>query len=257
MRIALLLALAAAAAACSRPQPSPDYQEARRRHAALLQQSPLDAYEQPDMAAVLELLERVPRESLDAEAAADLRQRILGERQALADQAARRARMLAGAAAPTADIPTAGGAGSASAAPATAEAVPATADARPPSELAGGTSLADFQKSRGPCFEARAPARLVRDGKTVEGEAWALRDDPACRKQNPAEVGRLVVFSGGKLVEVAEAAAAKAQPMQKAIEGTRRPDGTVALPEGTQLPPGATVKWDPPTAPAAPPATRR
>jgi hypothetical protein len=253
-----LAAVLALAAACSKPQPSPDYEEARRRYAELLKASPLDAHEKPEMAGVLELLERVPRESLDAEAAAELRKRILDERRALADQAARRAKLLEAAGAPVAGLPAGWTGSSAEPAPAAPAEAAASTEARPASELATGTTLDDFKKARGGCFEQKAPARLVRGKeKPVEGVAWGLRDDPACRKQNPAEVGRLVVFSEGKLVEVAEAASAKAQAQQQRVEGTRGADGTISLPPGVKLPPGATVKWDAQAAPAAPPATRR
>lgn len=256
MRIALALALAAAAAACQRPQPSPEYQEARAQHAALLARAPLDAYARPEMAEVLALLDRVPPGSADAEPAAALRRRILEEQRAAAEEQARRARLVEQAGAPTPD--PGGGAAPEGAGPPPAEAGAATGPARAPSALAAGTTLEDFQRAHGDCFEPRAAARLgQRQGPPLEGVAWGLRDDEACRRANPAEVGRLVLFAGGTLREVREAADAKAVPTTRAVAGTLRPDGTVVLPPGTALPPGATVKWAAPPAPAAPPATRR
>ncbi len=253
MRIALALALAAAA--CQRPQPSPEYQEARELHAALVARAPLDASTRPEMDQVLALLERVPPGSADAEPAAALRRRILDERRAAAEEQARRARLVDQAGAPTPDV--GGGAVPGGTAAPPAGAGPATA-APPPSALAAGTTLEEFQRAHGDCFEPKAAARIgQRQGAPLDGVAWGLRDDEACRRGNPAEVGRLVLFAGGTLREVREAADAKPVPTTRAVAGTVKPDGTVALPPGTVLPPGATVKWAAPPAPAAPPATRR
>lgn len=256
VRIALALVLAAAAAACQRPQPSPEYREARERHAALLTRAPLDAYARPEMDQVLALLDRVPPGSADAEPAAALRRRILEERRAAAEEQARRARLVEQAGAPTPDV--AGGPAPDASAPPPAESGAATGPARAPSALAAGTTLEEFQRAHGDCFEPKAAARIgQRQGPPIEGVAWGLRDEEACRRGNPAEVGRLVLFAGGTLREVREAAEAKAVPTTRAVAGAVRPDGTVALPAGTVLPPGATVKWAAPPAPAAAPATRR
>ncbi|MBI5070713.1 MAG: hypothetical protein HZB56_21025 [Deltaproteobacteria bacterium] len=260
MRIPLALALATGLAACQRPQPSPDYEKARQLHAGLVARSPLDPYAQPEMAQVMELLSRVPADSLDAEAARALREKVDAELRAQAEDRTRRARLVEGAGAPVA---WAGGAGAAaggeSTSPSEAPAAPTGGDAaraapqRPASTLAEGTALEEFQKAKGDCFEAKAPARIERsDGKAVVGQAWGLKDTEACKKAHPAEVGRLVLFAEGKLLEVREAADAKEQKLERKVQGELRPDGTIALPKGEVLPPGAKLKWEGPTPPKAP-----
>jgi hypothetical protein len=284
MRIVLAAALAAGLCSCQKPQPSPEYQQARQRYAALQAQYPLEARERPEMDEVLSLLERVPRDSADTEAAAALREAILGERRALAEERARRAKLVESAGNSAAwaagSSVSAGGAAGGEAAiagggaprpegPPGAEAGGQGgpgAPARPPSRLAAGTALADFQKAQGDCFEARAPARIgQREGKPLEGEAWALKESDACKKAHPDEVGRLLLFAEGKLVEVREVGEGKATPVTQAIKGVAGRDGAPALPPGTKLPPGATVQWSAPAPtgkappgsppPAAPPST--
>jgi hypothetical protein len=118
----------------------------------------------------------------------------------------------------------------------------------------------DFQKAQGDCFEAKGPARIgQREGKPpLQGEAWGLKDAEACRKAHPAEVDRMVLFAGGKLVEVREAREAKATPVTEAVKGVVGKDGAPALAPGLKLPPGAKVTWSPPAAqpPAAAPGAK-
>lgn len=264
MRTALGLALALCA--CQKPQPSPEYRRARDRHYEIIASYPLEAYARPEMDEVLALLDRVPTDSLDAEVATSLREQIVAERRAIAEEQARRAKLVESAGPSVAWAPAGGGAGgggmgagSGSTAeggeppPEGAVAAPA-APSRPPSKLAPGTPLADFQKAQGECFEAKAPARIgQREGKPLEGEAWGLKDDAACRKAHPDEVGRLALFADGKLVEVREASEAKAAQVTQVVKGVVGKDGTLALPPGTKLPPGASVTWSkPPASPQAP-----
>lgn len=261
MRISLALALAAGLAACSRPQPSPEYEKARQLHAALVARSPLDPYAQPQMAQVVELLSQVPPDSLDAEAARALREKVEGELKAQAEERTRRARLVEGAGRAAALAPEPA-APSAEAAPAAEAAAPVE---RPPSSLAPGTSLTEFQKSQGECFEAKAPARIAGEGgKSIEGQAWGLKESEACKKAHPGTVGRMVLFADGKLLEVREAAEAKVESVTRRVKGELLPDGTIALPKGVELPPGAKVQWDqpPPAKPgpgaaSPPPAPQR
>jgi hypothetical protein len=207
------------------------------------------------MASVLDLLESVPPRSADAAAAAELRQRILDERQALAEERARRRRLVEGAGPGAGALPPGGGTAAEAAGEAAATPEP---EPRAPSQLAAGTELDDFRKAHGGCFEPRSAARIGQEGGgSVAGEAWALRDDEACRAANPAEVGRVVLFSGGKLVSVRESAEGKAQTVTEKIRGVRLPDGSLGYvgPDGKPrpLPPGAQVKWAEPPPAAAPP----
>ncbi len=264
MRTALALALALCA--CQKPRPSPEYRQARDRHYEIIASYPLEAYARPEMDEVLALLDRVPKDSLDAEAATSLREKIVDERRAIAEEQARRAKLVESAGPSAAWAPVGGGvggggmgAGSGSTAeggeppPEGAGGAPA-APTRPRSQLAPGTPLADFQKAQGECFEAKAPARIgQREGKPLEGEAWGLKDEAACRKAHPDEVGRLALFADGKLVEVREASEAKAAQVTQVVKGVPGKDGILALPPGTKLPPGSKVTWSPPKAGAQAP----
>lgn len=265
MRTALALALALCA--CQKPQPSPEYRQARDRHYEIIASYPLEAYARPEMDEVLALLDRVPKDSLDAEAATSLRETIVGERRAIAEERARRAKLVETAGPAATWAPGGGGGGGGGEGgeggtaaeggeppPGGAGEAPAGA-ARPPSQLAPGTPLADFQKAQGACFEAKALARIgQREGKPLEGEAWGLKDDAGCRKAHPAEVGRLALFADGKLIEVREASEAKAAQATQVVKGVAGKDGTtLALPPGTRLPPGAKVTWSPPPASAQAP----
>ncbi len=264
MRTPLALTLALALAACQRPQPSADYEQGRALHAALVARSPLDPYAQPQMAEVVELLARVPADSLDAEAARTLREKVDSELKAQAEERTRRARLVAGAGGSAALPAMAQSAAPADAPPAPAE-QPAPEAERPASQLSAGTTLAEFQKSQGECFEAKAPARIQGEGTSVAGQAWGLKETEACKKAHPDEVGRVVLFADGKLLDVRDSAETRVEKgTSKRIEGEVRPDGTYALPKGVELPPGDKVKWDQPpakpapgTAPATPPAPAR
>lgn len=233
--------------ACSRPQRSPDYERARVAWTELVQARPGDAAEDARTEEILRLLASVPRDSLDAPAAAELRGRIEAERSAAASARSRRAALVAGAGAPTPPLATAAGSDSLDAAPAADEA------------LAAGTSLADFRASHGSCFELHAPANVtVPDGGPARpGEVYVMREDGTCRERFPALVGQAVLFARGTVagvVPVERVLRAPVQQQVRPVEIRRSEEHTVELaplPGGglgmvvdggvVPLPPGATV----------------
>ena len=233
-----LRALAAGAlallAACSHPQPSPDYERARQLWTALVQSRGDAAAEDPRADEVLSLLDRVPKDSADAAAAAELRGRIEGERKAHEEELARRQKLVAGAGAiPAAPLPE-------SRAPA-AEPQPVQA---PP--LVPGMKLEAFRDAYGECFEPKGPVQIstADGGGSRGGERWALKDDAACREKHGQLSGQAVLFTDGALVGVAPAASAKKVEVVRRIEVAPLPDGglgervdggVVPLPPGARL----------------------
>lgn len=243
MRPVLLVALAAALWACTRPEPSPEYQEAVARYREVMARHPDEPWLQPELDRVLELLDRVPHRSLDAEAAGALRQRIVAERAIARQEEQRRTRLVEAAGRPTPAVPERADPAEAAATPTAAPATSPLPGLPPP-----GTPLADFQRTHGDCFEARAAARIGQPaGGAVDGEAWALKDLAACRTAHPAAAGQLLLFAGGKLLAVRPASAAREEVRTEVVQGARQPDGSMAVvgPDGAvrSLPPGATVQW--------------
>jgi hypothetical protein len=231
------------ALACSRaPEPSPELAAAQQRRADVLAAHPGDAAARPEMDEVLALLARVPPDSPDAAAAAELRARVEAERAALAAEAAARAEAVerAGRPSPVAPAPAAepagGGAG------------PAPAGGL---RLARGTKLADFRAAAGACFEKKVDLEIVDDGKARPGEAWGLRDGEECARQHPRQAGQWVLFADGALVSSVPSASAKtvtARAVGERVEkvdvvplpggqyGRRTADGKVEpLPAGTKV----------------------
>jgi hypothetical protein len=209
--------------ACSKRErePSGDYARAREIHTDLLARFLDDAYGRAEIDEVLRLLERVPADSADAEAAADLRRRVLQGKDAWAirkaaqeqSATARRALEL-----PALDRPQP-----------TAAPPPPTA---PTSPLDPGTKLADFKKALGDCFESKMPADIRRpDGGTAKGEAWGVKSDPACREQYRAQADSYVFFLEDALLEIRPIS--EIESVQKTIRVIYLPDGSwVPVPDG-------------------------
>jgi hypothetical protein len=234
---ALVVSALAVLFACSRPQPSPDYDRARQLWTALVQARSDAAAEDPRADEVLALLDRVPRDSVDAPAAAELRGSIDGERKARAEERARRQALVAGAGAlpraPAEPPPPAAGAQPESQPP-------------PPTRLAVGTKLEAFRESHGDCFESRGPVQLnaADGGGPSAAEMWLMKDDAACREKHAQLTGQAVVFAKGALLGVAPAASVKRVEVVRQIELATLPDGgpaervdggVVALPPGAEL----------------------
>jgi hypothetical protein len=232
MRRALPFALLLAA--CTRPAaPSPEYAEARRRHAEILAAHPADAAAQPEVGAVLDLLARVPADSADAAAAAELRARLEAERKALAEEAARRESLAADAARPE-PMPPGGGEGEGAVA------------ASPPAQrqdalgLARGTRLEDFRARAGDCFEKRTDLEIVSDDEVRMGEAWALKAGGGCAERHPAYAGQYVLFADGAYVSTAPQSAARQVTREPGQRSPGAGQAPAALPAPAPAPaPGA------------------
>ncbi len=236
LRILLMFAFAALLA-CSRPQPSPDYERARQLWTSLVQARGEGAAEDPRADEVLALLDRVPKESLDAPAAAELRGRIEGERKGHVEELARRQRLVAGAGeAP--DMPAGSGA---AAAGGPAEPGPARAPA-----LTVGMKLDEFRASFGDCFDSKGSVQLSSPdgGHPRAGQMWVMKEEEGCRGKYPQLAGQVVLFADGALAGVSPAAAVKRVETVRPVElgtlpdgglGERVDGGVVPLPEGARL----------------------
>jgi hypothetical protein len=191
MTTALLLA---SLLACSRsPEPSPEYERARALWTTVMNEKGMDAGDDPRAEQVLALLDRVPKESLDAAAAADMRSRISSLREASAAERERHARFLARLNAPADERPVAPG-----------EGAPGTSGASPP--IAIGMKLEAFRHAYGECMESKGPVKLEDpSGALRDGEMWVLKDGDdgdACRAEYPQLAGRAAVFVGGDLASL-------------------------------------------------------
>jgi hypothetical protein len=197
---------------------------------------------------VLALLERVPKDSVDALAASSLRERIEGERREAAAERARREKAVARAAVPAPPIAggamtVAGGAmtvaGGAMTVPGGAPAAPAPATA----DVSPGTTLDAFRAAYGECFGSAGPVQVgAADAGLRPGEMWVMKDDQGCRDAHPRLVGQAVLFVGDALAGVSPLAALKRVEVRREVDLGALPDGgTGMVVDGgvVPLPPGA------------------
>jgi hypothetical protein len=188
---------------------------------------------------VLELLDRVPEKSVDARSARELRERLVAERKALADQASTR----------TALVERAGEA------PAWPQGTSiGRPEARP--SISAGMRLDDFLVQHGECFEREVGEFHLAgaDGNDRAVESWVVRSAPECRERYAAQLESRVLVAEGAVVAVrraSEATAVKeekvaARRVEREVElvplagggwGVRGADGKVE-----PLPPGAEVR---------------
>jgi hypothetical protein len=236
---ALALGALAILLACSRPQPSPDYDRARQLWTSLVQSRGDAAAEDPRADEVLVLLDRVPKDSSDAAAAAELRGRIEGERKAHVEELARRQKLVAGAGS-IPSVPAAPGG-------------PAAEDVRPSRPaapaLVPGMKLEAFREGYGDCFESKGPVQLSSPdgGASRPAEMWVMKGDAACRDKHPQLAGQAALFAAGALVGMAPVASAKTVQVRRQVELAPLPDGGLGerVDGGVvPLPPGAEIIMD-------------
>ena len=267
----LALIILVALCACSRPpEHSPEYAQARELWTRLVLARGVDAADDPQAAEVLGLLARVPPASADARDAAELAARVEAERKASADERARREKLVARAAQPTAlpspaRAPQAGSAATASGGaapaplPATGSAAggasagePAAGDApraegapKPLPALEPGLPLDAFKDAYGDCFEERGPVMVDAPGGGAPRASvmWGMKDLIACRERLPQLSGQLALFTGGKLLGLGSKERLRTERRQ--VELGTLPDGKVGVKVGEQvvpLPEGAVLE---------------
>jgi len=228
-----IAALLAGLLACSRPQPSPEYEQARELWTTVVTERGEDAGDDSRTQEVLSLLDRVPKESLDATPAADIRSRISSLRAASAAERERLARILARVGAP-ADAPPQG---------------PGQGRARtgvpPAPALAPGMKLDEFRVAYGECVQAKGPVKLEVPGESArDAEMWVLKEGDACREQHPQLADRAAVFVEGVLASLSPLSSMRTVEVRRQVELAPLPgggQGMVVDGKVVPLPPGAKV----------------
>jgi hypothetical protein len=183
---------------CTRKSgPSQDYAEASTRYTQLYGQKGEDAYLDPAMDEIVAQLQRVPPSSSDAPAAQDLLTKIKAgkaDAQAQADALKKDLAVLRESPPPGAFHPSP-----------PSPPPPQVATAAPdsgkngPSEPAAGTSLSDFQKRWGDCFDLDKPINVVGVGMR---DVYLLRDYHRCKDALPGFDQRVVLADSQQIIGV-------------------------------------------------------
>ena len=205
----LALALLLVLIGCARKEPSPEYTRASERFNKLYAKLLDDAYLDPGMHEVEALLEKVPTNSIDAQAAAQLLARIRENRTRLEQGANEREKALAAArTAPTFSGPSV----TAPPPPSTpARATPPPApDAGPPVAPTAGMTMRDFNRLFGDCFEAAGPVEV--NGRGTR-DSYSMVDSDRCRRSMPAMANSLVLADAQSVMGIVPKSALQRVPV--------------------------------------------
>jgi hypothetical protein len=184
LAVVLLLALTG----CARKEPSPEYTRASERFNKLYAKELDDAYVDPAIHEVEALLEKVPADSLDAQAAAQLLNRIRTNRARIEQAAKDREKAMANAnAAPTFSGPSVI---PPPAPPQTGHTAPPPPDAGPPSAPTAGMSMREFNRLFGDCFELAGPVEVNGRGPR---DSYTMVDSDRCRSAMPGLTNSIVL----------------------------------------------------------------
>jgi hypothetical protein len=198
----LSLAALALAAGCRRgpPPPSPEYDEARAIYEKLYASQLDDAYGDPQMNQVVELLKRVSKESAEAEAAQKLLERIdVGKKEFAKQQAeseARRAAMKAGPPPGSSSASLTPSAFPPAEPPAEAQLADAGTPAQDP--FAPGAPIATLNREAGGCL-ILGETTFAEKGTGKAGQVYKVSDSRACQQKVPGLQGQALLVVDGKL----------------------------------------------------------
>ena len=185
-------------AGCSRKEPSPEYTRASERFNKLYAKELDDAYVDPAMREVEALLERVPADSLDSQAAAQLLARIRENRTRIEQASKDREKALAEAR----TAPTFSGQ-SVSPQPAPPPAAgsrpPVPPDAGAPMAPSAGMTTREFNRLFGDCFEPAGPVEVSGRGTR---DSFAMVDSYRCRTAMPGMANSVVLADGQTVLGV-------------------------------------------------------
>ena len=184
LAVVLLLVLAG----CARKEPSPEYTRASERFNKLYAKELDDAYVDPAIHEVEALLEKVPADSLDAQASTQLLTRIRENRTRIEQASKDREKALAAArTAPTFSGPSVSAPLSP---PSSRPSAPPAPDAGPLSAPTAGMAMRDFNRLFGDCFEQAGPVEVNGRGPR---DSYTMVDSDRCRRAMPGLVNSLVL----------------------------------------------------------------
>ncbi len=194
----LALGVSLALAGCRKPKPSLEYTEAKGLHSTLVAKHGDDAYADPEMDRVVELLAKVPAESLDNAAARELEGFIASERKRIADEAAAHERIMNSVERPpdvtgtTASAPRLPDEGQPES--------PADAGAAS-SEPQVGMTVEEVRRLTQECFVSAGTIKIKRgEQQQGDGEMFERVDSGNCRFRYPRHADRVLVFESGKMM---------------------------------------------------------
>jgi hypothetical protein len=185
----LAVVLLLAVTGCARKEPSPEYTRASERFNKLYAKELDDAYVDPAIREVEALLEKVPPDSLDAQAASQLLTRIREGRARIEKTSTDRDKALAAAR----TAPKFSGPSVSTPPPPPQPAsrpAPAALDAGPPSAPTAGMPMREFNRLFGDCFEAAGPVEVNGRGPR---DSYSMVDSDRCRRAMPGLVNSLVL----------------------------------------------------------------
>lgn len=194
----LALGVSLALAGCKKPKPSLEYTEAKGLHSTLVAKHGDDAYADPEMDRVLELLSKVPAESLDNTAARELEGFIASERKRIADEAAAHERLMNAVDRPP-EVP---GTSPPVRPPDEGQPEVDTADAGGPApgEPQPGMTVDEVRRLTQDCFASAGTVKLKRGDQQADGEMYERVDSGNCRFRYPTYAGRILVFQDGRMM---------------------------------------------------------
>lgn len=188
---------------CRKPaKPSPEYSAAQARFVALYGEKLDDSYGLAEMDEVLAQLGRVPPDSLDARAAAELSKRIReGRTKLLAEEAAlKKAAEAALSPPPAMTAPVRKVLVGEGPSPSEEEAADAGTESGPPQP---GMTSQEFDQKFGTCFTYGNQVKVAGKGLV---ESRLLNDRLQCQKRLPGFDKQAVLFENGKVLAVVDQA---------------------------------------------------
>jgi hypothetical protein len=222
----VLIVLALSACRKELGEPSADYDEARQRFSKLYGQKLDEAFIDPEMDAIEALLQRVPADSMDAQSAKELEQRIKNGRARM--EKVRQEREAAMASARQGDfVPPSP---SSTPPPEPPPAPQETKDGGPPSSgPVVGSPASELVAGYLGCFQRSSPITVKDRGQR---EAWEMTADRArCSQVFPSFVGQVVLIEDGKVLTVL--AKSSVQVTYQTADAGPAPGGTPPVPAGT------------------------
>jgi hypothetical protein len=229
----VLIVLALSACRKELGPPSPEYEEARQRFSKIYGQKLDEAFIDPEMDAIEALLQQVPVDSMDAQSAKELQQRIKDGRakmeKALQEREAAIAAARQGVFVPSTPTSTP--------TPAPTPAPQESKDAGPSTQgPVMGSPASELVAGYLGCFKRSSPITVKDRGQR---EAWELSTDRArCSQSFPTFVGQVVLIEEGKVLTVLPKSAV--QVTYQAADAGPAPGGTPPAPGGTPPAPGGT-----------------